>query len=449
MTAPGFPGHNTPMWPYHPDLLAVPVPRYTSFPTAADFGELEAGDYAGALEAVSGEVSLYVHLPFCEKICFYCGCNTAAVGRRHRLESYLDALHREIDTVSALLPANTRIGRVAFGGGSPNAIDPTDFVRLVDALTIRFGLTDPIYSIELDPRTMTEGWASVIKAVGIRRASLGVQTFAAHCQERIGRVQPEQLILQTTDWLREAGVGSLNFDLMYGLPGQTRADLLDSLQRTRVLGADRIALFGYAHVPHIVPRQKAIDAANLPDQSERFAMAELGFGYFVTHGYVPVGFDHFAKPGGDPLAHAALSGRLHRNFQGFTDDAAPNLIGLGASAISSFPHLLAQNEKNSGRYRMLAAAGKLAAGRGIRRSPDDQVRGNIIEALLCAGSALLPPALEQETREALRAFAARGLADVHDGHLTITADGLPYARSIAALFDPYRQHTPRRFSSAV
>ena len=437
------------MWPYHPDLLAVPVPRYTSFPTAAEFGDLEAGDYSAALESVSDEVSLYVHLPFCDKICFYCGCNTAAVGRRHRLESYLDALHREIETVSALLPSNVRIGRVAFGGGSPNALDPTDFVRLVHTLTIRFGLTDPIYSIELDPRTMTEEWAAVIAAVGIDRASLGVQTFAAHCQQRIGRVQPEELILQTTDWLREAGVTSLNYDLMYGLPGQSRADLLDSLQRTRVLGADRIALFGYAHVPHIVPRQKAIDAEGLPDQAERFAMAELGYGYLVTHGYTPVGFDHFAKPGGDPLAHAALSGGLHRNFQGFTDDSAPNLIGLGASAISSFPHLLAQNEKNSGRYRMLAAAGKLAAGRGIRRSPEDQVRGSVIEALLCSGSAALPPALEKATSNGLRPFIDRGLASMHQGHLSIDADGLPYARTIAALFDPYRQHASRRFSSAV
>lgn len=449
MTAAGHFGHNPGMWPYHADLLAVPVPRYTSFPTAAEFGDLEAGDYGTALQSVSGDISLYVHLPFCDKICFYCGCNTAAVGKRQRLQSYLDALHREIETVSRLLPSGAKIGRVAFGGGSPNAIDPTDFVRLVDALTISFGLTNPIYSIELDPRTMTEEWASVIEAVGIERASLGVQTFAAHCQKRIGRVQPEQLILRTTDWLREAGVGSLNFDLMYGLPGQTRGDLLDSLQRTRVLGADRIALFGYAHVPHIVPRQKAIDAAGLPDQAERFAMAQLGYSYLVTHGYTPVGFDHFAKPGGDPLAHAALSGKLHRNFQGFTDDAAPNLIGLGASAISSFPHLLAQNEKNSGRYRMIAEAGKLAVNRGIHRSPADQLRGGIIEALLCSGNAPVPAALEQETREALRPFIERGLASMQDGHLTIDADGLPYARTIAALFDPYRQHAQRRFSSAV
>lgn len=437
------------MWPYHPDLLATPVPRYTSFPTAAEFGEIKVDAYRHALETLSGDVSLYVHIPFCEKICFYCGCNTGAAGRRHRLESYLDALHREIVTVAALLPTGTRVRRVSFGGGSPNAIAATDFVRLVDALTIHFGLSDPIYSIELDPRSMSQEWAMVIERVGIERASLGVQTFAAHCQERIGRVQSENMILRTTDLLREAGVASLNYDLMYGLPGQTRDDLCDSLQRTRVLGADRIALFGYAHVPHVIPRQKAIDDNDLPGQADRFAMASLGFAYLVTHGYMPVGFDHFAKAGGDPLARVAIEGALHRNFQGFTDDDAPNLIGLGASAISAFPHLLAQNEKNIGRYRMRTGEGHLAAERGIRRTDDDRLRGQVIERLLCAGEARVQSLLSPDICVALEPFIERGLASLAGEHLSIAADGLPYARTIAAIFDPYRKNSPRRFSSAV
>lgn len=437
------------MWPYHPDLLATPVPRYTSFPTAAEFGDIDHRAYRTALESVEGDVSLYVHIPFCEKICFYCGCHTGAVGRRNRLDSYLAALHSEIETVAALLPAGTRIGRVAFGGGSPNAIAPADFSRLVEALRLRFALSDPVMSIELDPRTMTTEWADTIASIGIERASLGVQTFAAHCQATIGRIQSEDLILQTTDGLRAAGVTSLNYDLMYGLPGQNRDDLLDSLQRTRVLGADRIALFGYAHVPHIVPRQRVIDARDMPDQAERFEMAQLGFAYLCMHGYTPVGFDHFARPGGDPLAEAALSGRLHRNFQGFTDDDAPNVIGLGASAISSFPHLLAQSEKNSGRYRMMASQGQLAATRGIVRSTDDRTRARIIEALLCSNSAYVPPALLSQVRDGLTPFLKRELASLNGGHIAITGEGLPYARSIAALFDPYRGDSVRRFSSAV
>lgn len=436
------------MWPYLPDLLATPVPRYTSYPTAAEFGPLDPGVYAQALEGARGDVSLYVHIPFCDKICFYCGCNTAAAGRRQRLESYLEALHQEIELVAARLPRGTRVRRLSFGGGSPNALAPVDFVRLVDSLFVAFALTDPVISIELDPRSLTAEWAKTIGAVGIERASLGVQTFAAHCQQAIGRVQGEDVIVRSDDWLRGAGVTSLNFDLMYGLPGQTLADLEDSLQRTRVLGADRIALFGYAHVPHLVPRQKAIPAHDLPGQQKRFEMAERGCFYLATHGYTPVGFDHFAKPG-DPLATAALGGHLHRNFQGFTDDAAPVLIGLGASAISSFPHLLAQNVKEAGRYRMMTSGGMLPANRGIERNADDRYRGAVIERLLCNGSAQVGAKLLHEVCEVLEPFVARELISIIDHRVTINPIGLAYARTIAASFDSRRGTSTRQFSSAV
>lgn len=437
------------MWPYHPDLLAVPVPRYTSYPTAAEFGEIDPSDYRNALEGTQGDVSLYVHIPFCEKICFYCGCNTGAAGRKQRLQSYLDALHREIEEVAATLPGSARISRISFGGGSPNAISPDEFAYLFDTLVDSFRAVDPVVSIELDPRAMTAGWAQAISGTGISRASLGVQTFATHCQEAIGRIQSEDTIVQTVDWLRDAGVTSLNFDLMYGLPGQTSDDLTDTLERTRVLGADRVALFGYAHVPHIVPRQKVIDDSALPGQQERFDMAAFGYGYLCTHGYVPVGFDHFAKAGGDPLASAALNGSVRRNFQGFTDDQAPVLIGLGSSAISSFPHLLVQNEKNSGRYRMMASQGLLTGNRGIARNAEDRYRGAVIERLLCDGSARIGGRLLAEVRASLTPFIERSLASLDEEWLTILPDGLPYARTIAALFDPYRRDSARRFSSAV
>jgi len=437
------------MWSYHPELLETPVPRYTSYPTAADFDVLPPCHYRAALERTEGDVSLYLHIPFCEHICFYCGCNTGKANKRKRLESYLRALHREIETVAALLPKGTRVRRVAFGGGSPNAIAPVEFLRLVDALTIHFEMDEPVFSIELDPRTMSRDWAQVLAAVGVERASLGVQTFAAHCQQAIGRVQHEDLIVQTVDWLREAGVDSLNFDLMYGLPGQSLADLEDSMHRTRVLGADRVALFGYAHVPHVVPRQRMIDAGALPDRHQRFEMAATGFGYFLTHGYLPVGFDHFAKAGGDPLAAAVTSGSLKRNFQGFTDDPSEVLIGLGASAISSFPGMLAQNEKNSGRYRMKAGEGQLTVTRGIRRSADDRYRGAIIEKLLCEGRSRVGARMLLKVAPKLSPFVERGLVRVEREWLIIEPDGLPYARTIASMFDAYRMVSPRQFSSAV
>ncbi|MEO1967162.1 MAG: radical SAM protein [Sphingomonadaceae bacterium] len=437
------------MWPYYPELLATPVPRYTSYPTAADFGPLDETAHLRALECAEGDLSLYVHIPFCEKICYYCGCNTAASGRERRLQSYLFALHSEIDMIARHRPARTKVKRISFGGGSPNALAPVDFVRLVDALTVAFDPDDPIWSIELDPRTLTPEWGAVIERVGITRASLGVQTFDSACQAAIGRVQDENTILRSVDLLRNAGIASLNFDLMYGLPGQTEDQLIDTLHRTRVLGADRVALFGYAHVPHIVPRQRMIAATNLPGQEMRFQMAAMGYAYLVTHGYTPVGFDHFARPGGDPLAKAAMAGTLHRNFQGFTEDDAPILLGLGASAISSFPQLLAQNEKNSGRYRMIASQHKPLANRGVLRSVDDRRRSRIIERLLCHGEAQVDADLMTQTACALQPFVARGLANIADNVLTIDPDGLPYARTIAALFDSYRAQPGTNFSSAI
>jgi oxygen-independent coproporphyrinogen-3 oxidase len=438
------------MWPYLPDLLARPVPRYTSFPTAAEFrpGVGEA-DQAEALAAVGGPASLYLHIPFCEQICWYCGCNTGAANKRQRLASYLEALHREIALVGARLGRAATIERIAFGGGSPNAIAPTDFVRLVDALTLHLPLAlTPQWSVELDPRTLTAEWGQVLRMVGVTRASLGVQTFDPQLQAAIGRMQPDREIAEATAMLRDSGITSLNFDLMYGLPGQTLGQLEQTLARSAELGADRIALFGYAHVPHLIPRQRRIAADHLPDQAARFAMAEFGHRFLSAQGYVAVGFDHFARPG-DPLAQAATSGRLHRNFQGFTDDDAATLIGLGASAISQFPHLLAQNEKNAGRYRMMVSQDRLPAALGVARSADDRRRSAVIEQLLCHGSATLPLDLLAGSLDALQPFLRGGVAELDGSQLALTARGLPYARGIAALFDPYRQQDPRRFSSAV
>ena len=436
------------MWTYYPELLATPVPRYTSYPTAAEFGPIDPALYTQAIEGAEGNISLYVHIPFCEKICFYCGCNTAAAGRRQRLTSYLDALQQEIKQVAERLPRGARVRRLSFGGGSPNALSPVDFVRLVDSLFVAFSLADPVISIELDPRSLSAEWAQTVASIGISRASLGVQTFAPHCQQAIGRVQSEDAIVRSVDWLRAAGVSSLNFDLMYGLPSQTLHDLEDSLQRTRVLGADRIALFGYAHVPHLVPRQKAIPDHDLPDQALRFQMAERGYAYLLTHGYTPVGFDHFAHPG-DPLASAALAGQVHRNFQGFTDDAAPVLLGLGASAISNFPHLLAQNVKEAGKYRMMTSGGMSPVTCGIQRSADDSYRGAVIERLLCNGSAQVRAKLLNEVRGSLAPFAARDLLSIIDHRVTINPIGLPFARTIAASFDSNRGTSMRQFSTAV
>lgn len=435
-------------WTYWPELLERPVPRYTSYPTAAEFVEESFEErQAEALRALRGTVSLYLHIPYCKEICWYCGCNTGAANKTQRLAAYLEALHHEIELVARHLHPSVQVSRIAFGGGSPNAIKPTDFVRLVDRLTLNFRLQNPVLSIELDPRTLEPGWFMAIRGSGVIKASLGVQTLDPRVQAAIGRVQPREDIERAVAGLRSAGVHSINFDLMYGLPFQTDEVLAETLDQSVAMGADRIALFGYAHVPHMIPRQQRIDASELPGQRDRFRMAAEGYARLVGAGYQPVGFDHFALPE-DDLAIAARNGTLRRNFQGFTEDQAPVLIGLGASSISEFPDLFVQTEKNAGRYRMLVGADQLAGRKGVVRSAEDRRRGAIITDLLCRGSARIPADVLAGNRDRLEPFIARGLARIDGERLTLLAGNEPYARSIAAVFDAYRAG-PRQFSSAV
>jgi oxygen-independent coproporphyrinogen-3 oxidase len=436
------------MWTYIPELLAKPVPRYTSYPTAADFGPLPDGAIERAIAGATGDISLYLHIPFCDQICHYCGCNTGASGKRARLEAYLAALHQEIATVASLLPQGARVRRIAFGGGSPNAIAPQEFLAIVDALHAHFPHYAPEWSIELDPRSLTREWSGVIGEVGITRASMGVQTFAPHCQQAIGREQPTGMIVRSVEWLRASGVTSLNFDLMYGLPHQSTTDLIDSLDMTRKLGADRVAVFGYAHVPHLVPRQTMIPAEALPGAEARFAMAAEAHAFLSAQGYDAIGFDHFALPH-DPMARATRCGTLRRNFQGFTDDPSEVLIGMGSTAISGFPGLLAQNEKHNGRYRKFCHEGRLSANHGIVRSRQDLLRAEVIEALLCRHEVVLSPCLLADVQGRIAPFASAGLVTISANRLTIRADGLPYARVIASLFDTYREAAQQRFSSAI
>jgi len=439
------------MWTHYPELLQRAVPRYTSYPTAADFSaDVSPESYGEALRTVPEDaaLSLYVHIPFCEEICWYCGCNTARANKRSRLSTYLDALRREIAMVAQELGGRGRVRRISFGGGSPNALDPVDFVRLLCDLTLAFKAQNPVISIEIDPRRFTPEWLQVIHAARISHVSLGVQTFDPAIQAAIGRIQPLVQVQTLADDLRDAGVTSLNFDLMYGLPGQTREGLLETLHQAADMAPDRIALFGYAHMPHLIPRQRRIDTAALPGEAERFAMACIGHDFLVDEGYQPIGFDHFAKPG-DPLSLATREERLHRNFQGFTDDDSPWLIGLGASAISQFPGLYAQNAKNAGVYRTAIDGGRFATERGVVRTAQDRYWGGIIDDLLCKGHAHLPESLTPEQDEHLREFAGRGLVTLGSETIALRPEAAPYARTIAALFDPRMAHKVGRFSAPV
>lgn len=428
------------MWSYYPDLLAKPVPRYTSYPTAMEFTDaVGPDDYARALEAIEAAtpISLYVHIPFCEQICWYCGCNTGAAGRKQRLTDYLFALRAEIALVAKRLGGRGRVQRIAFGGGSPNAIAPVELVRLLDRILTVFDAHRPEVSIELDPRGFSAEWALVLAAARVTRVSLGVQTFAPHVQQAIGRIQPLSHIERVVAALRLRDIDAINFDLMYGLPRQSLADLDATIDDTIRLEPSRIALFGYAHLPDMIPRQRRIDAAGLPDQRLRFEQAELGYLRLTEAGYIPVGFDHFARPD-DPLAGAAKAGRVSRNFQGFTDDDAPVLLGFGASAISRFPDLIVQNEKRAGPYRDTVGGGQLSAVRGVSIDGNQQIRGRNIRDLLCRGRTRVGTEGREHIQSVLAEYERRGVIEWDADDLVIRENGLPYARHIAAQFDSVR-----------
>ena len=433
------------MWPYLPELIARAVPRYTSYPPATAFAaDVGQAAQAAALGRVAPgtPLSLYLHIPYCQQICWYCGCNTGAAGRSHRLAAYLAALEEEIALVARLLGGRGKLHRIAFGGGSPNAIEPIAFVRLMDRLLTIFGGhgAAPDVSVEIDPRAFSEAWAMTLATSQVTRVSFGVQSFDPNIQAAIGRIQPREMIEACVAALRHRGITQLNFDLMYGLPHQTIDRLDATLDAVIAMRPSRIALFGYAHVPQMFPRQRRIDAAALPGSAERFDQAAHGYDRLVREGYVAIGFDHFALPE-DPLAKAAAHGRVRRNFQGFTEDQADVMLGLGASAISLFPEAIIQNEKNAGAYRETIAQGHLAGVRGVRRQPEDRQRAAVIEQLLCQLRAIPEPGLIDAALEAdLARFAELGLVERAGGVLRITDQGRPYARTIAAAFDRHLAH---------
>jgi len=440
------------MWTYHPDLLATAVPRYTSFPTAAEFGDdVGPADMEHALARVHEDepVSLYLHIPYCHEICWYCGCNTGAANRAARVATYVQRLGEEVDLVAARLAGRGRVTRIAWGGGSPNALVPAQFDALMHRIRDAFACTHATVSVELDPRGFDWGWAECLARNRVTRASLGVQTFAPHIQHAIGRVQPVEAIACAMGRLRAARIESINFDLMYGLPGQFAADLEETLDIALSMRPERFAVFGYAHVPHLLPRQRRIDATRLPGPAARFALARQAHRHLRDAGYDPIGFDHFAVPQ-DAIARAARSGTLRRNFQGFTEDQCEVVIGLGASAVSAFPGALLQNETRAGRYHRCLAKGRLATARGIRRSPGDRRRSAIIEALLCRGEAECTGLSDlSDTRARLARFEERGLLAWAGTRLLLDRNALPYARAVAAAFDPWRAASAARFSSAV
>ncbi len=440
------------MWPYYPDLLAGNVPRYTSYPTAVEFREsVGIQEFEQALDKIDADdaLSLYVHIPYCHQICWYCGCNTGASGKTHRLTAYLTALETEIALIAGKLGGRGRVKNIAFGGGSPNAIAPVGFVRILDRIFTTFSCEQPNISVEIDPRIFNPVWAATLGHCGVSRVSFGVQSFSDHIQQAIGRIQPVETIEDCITQLRHVGINAFNFDLIYGLPRQSVSDLQATLDISIKLAPNRIALFGYAHMPNLFPRQRRIHDCDLPDSEQRFAMAAFGNHQLTSAGYMAIGFDHFARPD-DSLSIASAKGTLHRNFQGYTDDNCPIMIGLGASAISGFPDFLFQNEKHVGIYRTRALAQNFTVSRGVHRTAIDRVRGALIEKLLCTGnSGPVPADILESAKPRLDIFASNKLARIESSSIVIERAGLPYSRAIASTLDDYRVAGGKQFSVAI
>ena len=446
-----------------PALIAkydVRVPRYTSYPTAPHFTPaVDGATYAGWLAALpEAPVSLYLHVPFCDRLCWYCGCHAVVVHEPAVLEAYADQLLAEIDLLAAAIGRRLPVAHVAWGGGTPHALPGARLVEIMRRLRAAFAFApDSAVEVEMDPRTVTPATLDALAEMGITRGSLGVQDFDPAVQRAVNRVQSFEATAACAGGLRARGVRSINLDLMYGLPLQTEAGVAAMAKRALALAPDRVAVFGYAHVPWMKKHQALLPEATLPGPLERYRQREAAERVLTGAGYVPVGLDHYARPG-DEMAVAAAERRLHRNFQGYTTDAAPVLLGLGASAIGALPQGYAQNTAPLPDYRDRLRAGRLPVVRGVTLTDEDRLRRDVIERLMCDGAVELDtmaaghgadPAGLRAAGPALAALAADGVVEWDGNRVAVRPAARPFLRNVAAVFDAYYRPAEGRHARAV
>ena len=436
------------------------LPRYTSYPTApnfsADIGEADCRRWIGGIG--SAPTSLYLHIPFCRSMCWYCGCHTTITGKDRPILDYLAVLHREIETAAAASPTPVHVSDIHFGGGTPTIISPDEFAALMRALRQSFAIGDDAdIAVEIDPRTLTAGMAQALGESGVTRASLGVQSFDPRVQKAINRIQPEDITAAAVEALRGNGIEAINFDLIYGLPHQTVRSCEETVRAALAMKPDRLAVFGYAHVPAFKKHQRLIDEAALPGAAERYAQAEAIGAALVAAGYRRIGLDHYALPS-DSLAVASDNGTLHRNFQGYTTDSCDTLIGFGASSIGRFPEGYVQNEVPPGSYARRVAEGRLATAKGYRMTAEDRLRAEVIERLMCdfaadvaaiSGRHGFAPDFLLGPNAALAELVDDGVVGVEGGVVRVDENRRFVVRAVAATFDAYLGQSQRTFSKAA
>ena len=441
-------------------LFEVSAPRYTSYPTAPHFsGGIDAQTTDRWLRDLprNARLSLYLHIPFCERLCWFCACRTQGVRTPEPVAAYLESLKTEIAMVAARVPAGARIVHVHWGGGTPTILTPDQIKGLADHIAASFTLDpDHEFAVEIDPTVTGPDRIAALAQAGLNRASIGIQDFDPQIQRAIGRHQSFGQTRDVVAHLRDHGIRSLNTDIVYGLPHQSVAGITDSTSKVLELAPDRVALFGYAHVPWAARRQRMIDANTLPDAPTRLELMETASEMLVNTGYHELGIDHFALPS-DRLAQAAAAGRMRRNFQGYTDDGADALIGLGASSISLYPGGFAQNAPATAAYAGRIRAGRLATSRGHALGIEDRLRGALIERLLCDLSVDLAAlseefgtfaeVLDDEVNHALERFRPWLTRD--GNRVVLSQDGKPLARLVAAHFDAYLKSGAARHSRAI
>jgi oxygen-independent coproporphyrinogen-3 oxidase len=441
-------------------------PRYTSYPTVLQFKPLPPRAYEAAVltsegAQTSAPLSLYVHVPFCYSPCFYCACNKVITHRLDRAEDYVKQLVREIELRSEYIDHRRTVEQLHFGGGTPTFLPPKRLVALIDHLDRHFGLTEDErrdYSIEIDPRTVNTESLRLLKAIGFNRISFGVQDLDEKVQRAVNRLQPLSMIAPLFDAARRLEYASINVDLIYGLPLQTVATFTRTVAEIIELRPDRLAVYGYAHLPHAFKAQRQIRSADLPDPKLRLELLNVAIEKLTQAGYRYIGMDHFALPT-DSLALAQENHSLHRTFQGYTTHAERDLIGLGMSSIGQAGNLYVQNQKDLHSYRAALERGEVPIARGHALTSDDLLRRAVIQEIMCHGIVDMPAiersfAIEftnyfhEEMQELVR-LEADGLVEIAPAKITLSPAGRLLMRHVAMVFDAYLPHQTERAYSKV